>query len=131
MLTDRGNRARTLSVARVSAGVQHARGALSSPLRSDREIEKFRCRLISTSRRYDVRRHFQADAYERSSSTKPARRFYGAGFLSQRALGREFTFKTVGETAALGFVGWPGIRLYDGTLRYLARGRAISCARST
>jgi hypothetical protein len=71
---------------------------------------------------------FQADAYyERSSSNKAGQDdSYGAGFnFPNEPWGGEFTFKTVGEhfTPALGFVNRPGIRLYDGTLRYLWRYR--------
>jgi hypothetical protein len=71
---------------------------------------------------------FQADAYyERSFSNKAGQDdSYSLGFnYPNEPFSAEFYFKTVGEnfTPALGFVNRPGIRAYDGTLRYLWRYR--------
>jgi hypothetical protein len=71
---------------------------------------------------------FQADAYyERSFSNKAGQDdSYGVGFnYPNEPWSAEFYFKTVGEnfTPALGFVNRPGIRLYDGAVRYLWRNR--------
>ena len=73
-------------------------------------------------------RTFQANAfYERSFSNLAGQDdSYGAGFnFPNEPWSGEFNFKTVGEhfTPALGFVNRPGIRVYDGTLRYLWRYR--------
>jgi len=71
---------------------------------------------------------FQADAYyERSfSNTDGQDDSYALGFnYPNEPFSTEFYFKTVGQnfTPALGFVNRPGIRVYDGTLRYLWRYR--------
>jgi hypothetical protein len=71
---------------------------------------------------------FQADAYyERSFSNRAGEDdSYGLGLnFPNEPWSGEFYFKTVGEnfTPALGFVNRPGIRLYDGTVRYLWRNR--------
>jgi hypothetical protein len=71
---------------------------------------------------------FQADAYyQRSFSDKAGQDdSYGLGVdYPNEPFSAELYFKTVGEnfTPALGFVNRPGIRLYDGTLRYLWRYR--------
>jgi hypothetical protein len=71
---------------------------------------------------------FQADAYyERSFSNRAGEDdSYGLGLnFPNEPWSAEFYFKTVGEnfTPALGFVNRPGIRLYDGTVRYLWRNR--------
>jgi hypothetical protein len=71
---------------------------------------------------------FQADAYyERSFSNSTGEDdSYGLGLnFPNEPWSGEFYFKTVGEnfTPALGFVNRPGIRLYDGTVRYLWRNR--------
>src|SRR5882672_837331 len=70
----------------------------------------------------------QADAFfEQSFSNKAGQDdSYGAGFnFPNEPFSAEFYFKTVGEhfTPALGFVNRTGIRVYDGTLRYLWRYR--------
>jgi hypothetical protein len=71
---------------------------------------------------------FQADAYyERSISNRAGQDdSYGVGVnFPNEPWSGEFYFKTVGEnfTPALGFVNRPGIRVYDGTVRYLWRNR--------
>lgn len=71
---------------------------------------------------------FQADAYyERSfSNTVGQDDSYGLGLnFPNEPWSGEFYFKTVGQNfaPALGFVNRPGIRLYDGTVRYLWRNR--------
>jgi len=73
-------------------------------------------------------RTFQADAfYERSFSNKAGQDdSYGAGFnFPNEPWSGEFNFKTVGQnfTPTLGFVNRPGIRVYDGTIRYVWRYR--------
>ena len=70
----------------------------------------------------------QADLYyERSISNKAGEDdSYGVGLnYPNEPWSGEFYFKTVGEnfTPALGFVNRPGIRVYDGSIRYLLRNR--------